>query len=141
MHPDVMDWDEDGNRKPLIDLLAVPHWIRGTLGPCLQGRRWSCSGSLGASERAKAADGRMALLSALGDCRWSWIAKGWELQERIDREKEVAQRSADMAFVEEQNPLSDDPIEMQRREAARAKLKDSWPDDPHDRRRSWKGWW
>lgn len=139
--PAVQLMAEDGSRAPLLDLLGVPKFKRASIGEVLGGRRFSTSGTLAPGTRAAAARDRMDLLSAFADGAWSSITSGWELAEREDLTAEKARRIRAKTLVEAKWPVSENPLEQRRREGELAKLYASWPSDPHERRRSWTGWW
>lgn len=139
--PRIGHWDANEGRVPLIELLRVTKRDRMPIGQLATLRRIGGSTSIGPSERRNAEAGRMKLLSALADGAWDQIDSGWELLERAEREHEREQRREAEERVKLEWPASGNQIELDNRRAALARLHDSWPRDPHMRRRAWKGWW
>ena len=139
--PRIGHWDANEGRVPLVELLRVPKRDRGSIGELTMVRRIGGSGSIGPGKRRIAEVDRMKLLSALADGAWDQIDSGWELLERAEREHEREQRRDAEERVKLEWPASDNQIEMDNRRAALARLHESWPRDPHARRRAWEGWW
>ncbi len=139
--PTIVHWTNEGIRQPLVGLLGVRLNARRALGALSSLRRTGTSQSLGPRAREEAQVEAMFLLSAFVDNAWSHIDHGWELDERLDRLSELAERRDALERVEFEWPSSTNQIEKDRKAEALASLRNSWPTDPHKRRRSWKGWW
>ncbi|MDB5583366.1 MAG: family ATPase [Bradyrhizobium sp.] len=139
--PTIKCWGRNGSREALPDLLQLPKWGRGAVGILSGGRRVSCSASLAPSCRAMAEADGMKLLSAFADGAWTALGDGWELDERACRAEERDRRQRQQALVEVRWPVSENEVEQARREDELRRLREGWPNDPRQRRRSWKGWW
>jgi hypothetical protein len=121
LDPKIMERGEDGRRQPLIELLGIPEKFRRQAGSIESLRRCGASHSISAGQRAMAP----APLSAFGDRAWSWLYRGWELNEFQDRIKEEGLREVvSIAKSEIGAPATDYSNE-----------------DPRKRSRSWVGWW
>jgi DNA polymerase-3 subunit gamma/tau len=141
LDPMALHWSEEGGRVPLLDLLDVPISLRRRGGALGGLRRWSASGSLGPTAQAEAARGRMSFLSVFADQAWSHLAAGWELQEHADRATERQRRGTEADALRALIAGTPTELEKRRLEEELRQLRDSWPADPHLRRRSWPGWW
>lgn len=141
LDPSIMDWDERGRRAPLLDLLKVPNKARHPVGHLVKLRGVGSSRSLGPDARKKVAANRMGFLSAFVDDIWSSVAGGWEFDEYRDRLAEREKRRDEEERIALEFPVSSNQLEQEAREKALAHLRSSWPADPKDRPRSWKGWW
>ncbi|HVK58593.1 MAG TPA: hypothetical protein VM735_07430, partial [Candidatus Kapabacteria bacterium] len=139
--PSTGHWDETSGRVPLAKLLRVPRPIQGAIGELHKLRRLSTSSSLGPQAEREAQEGRMKLLSAFVDNAWEWIDRGWELDEFDERRREQELRLEEEERIKAHWPDQPNPIERDSCNEELKRLRDSWPADPRQRRRSWAGWW
>jgi DNA polymerase III subunit gamma/tau len=124
---------EEGERQ-LLELLKIPK------------RAWRSSarikgGLLLASDllqpeaiEAASRDG-MEPLSAFDNGAWGWLRKGWESLEFLDRRALRDERQQQIAELEQIFGA-----ETAEGRAAIERLVKSWPSDPRDRQRTWRGW-
>ncbi len=78
---------------------------------------------------------RLEPLSAYDDMAWDEIATGWELEEFYERRAARAERERRLAGVLQR--LGADTSEAC---AEVERIVDTWPSDPRQRRRRWRGW-
>jgi hypothetical protein len=104
LDPALMVQDKQGKRQPLIELLGIGKDIRRPAG-VVHCQRYQMSNAINAEQREKAKAERLAYLSAFRDGAWSYLAKGWELQEHEDRKAQKRKRDQD---EEERRTLYDD---------------------------------
>jgi len=84
---------------------------------------------------------RFTPLSAFDDGAWSSLITGWELKERVDRDRDARLRKAQLRELGALHPPSEIAYEERERRLAIDEWLASWPSDPHLRRRSWQVWW
>lgn len=131
----------EGRRQRLVDVLRVPSRLRVPALPLAVGHRLRVSESIGASVRMKARDDGIGLLSPFADHAWDVLTNGWELSEFRERIREHDERARARAMIDAQWPVSGDDRLAQIRTAKLMELANSWPLDPRQRLRSWRGWW
>jgi len=128
-----------GEKLPLLDLLAIPPTKRRQPGPInirpFNGRLLGVSKLLSNEAIESATRNRMRFLSAFDDRAWTWITRGWELDEYLDRLEAKKDREDQVAVVFEQQDDVEGRLEALKR------LEEEWPDNPHIRERRWSGWW
>jgi hypothetical protein len=91
--------------------------------------------------QAEAFNKRLAFLSAFGDQAWSYLFTGWELDEYDDREREKEDRKNAELKIRLEWKKGVGQRQDQVLEAALEQLKNTWPQPPRLRLRSWEGWW
>jgi hypothetical protein len=77
----------------------------------------------------------MPFLSAIDDHAWSWITRGWELTEYVERKRERRVRENQLREIE------DTEIDDEKRAARRALAIEEWPKRARSRRRNRGEWW
>jgi hypothetical protein len=127
--------NEPGRARRLLDKLRVKKSLRRHPGP-VGHPVLEFSGCLTASAIDDACANHMGFLSAFDAHAWSWIRKGWERDECIDRQQEIRHRAemlsqAKRVWADEDDRL---PIEIEG-------LNASWAGGPESRARQWRGWW
>lgn len=127
-------------RALLVDLLKIPKSERRPAGILKEIARWGTSRELGPAARGHAEAANMPLLSAFRDLAWEHLATGWELREHRDRLDERRRRKEAEDLAAAEWPGEDD-LQTRRRCEALQRVLDSYPCDPHARRRTWSGWW
>jgi DNA polymerase-3 subunit gamma/tau len=138
--PEISHWKSQNARAPLVELLGAPRNEWGPVGALARIPRYTTSHTIAAGARKGAAVDRLGLLSAFKDAAWSEIDSGWELKEFEDRQGERRERADQEALILAQHNGSSD-LEVRRREQALAAWREAFPLDPHERARSWTGWW
>lgn len=144
MDPAAFHWpdsDAKGERAAVIDLLKIGTDMRYGLGDLGEVNAIGSSRSLAPASRRRAAEGKMAFLSAFEDCAWSRLQDGWELKEYGDRRQEQVMREEARERVELEFPAGSTTLEKQVHSEEMKKLISGWPEDPRLRARSWPGWW
>jgi DNA polymerase-3 subunit gamma/tau len=138
--PEITHWSDQGARAPLVDLLGAPRNEWGPIGTLAQVTRYTTSHSIAQGARKDAAVDRLGLLSAFKDAAWGEIDSGWELKEFKDRQVERRARVDQEALILAEHKGSSD-LEVRRRDEALAAWREGFPADPHERARTWTGWW
>ncbi|UGA43016.1 AAA family ATPase [Bradyrhizobium quebecense] len=129
--------DDEVFRSPysLLDYLRIPRKIRRQSGP-IRSPVLELSGALTTEAIEKSCVNNMTPLSAFDALEWSWIRRGWERKEYVDRQEEIKRRQDELARV--QRIWAAD---RGRQVAEAENLTKGWPSDPQNRNRSWRGWW
>jgi hypothetical protein len=130
-----------GERRALIDVLAIPKRLRETFDSFEVPQRCRPSRTINEKTQNKAAEERLAPLSAFGDKAWSDLFTGWELDEHLDRQREKEERAEALLKVRLEWPEGIGRRQDQVRAIALERLKTTWPQDPRRRLRGWEGWW
>ena len=138
--PQIAHVAADSSMKPLVELLGVPNAQRGPLGQLDELRRFSASQNLGPAARRAAALNKMKFLSAFKDTAWESIDKGWELDERGVRQRELDRRREAQDRVKAEWPGLNQ-IEVDHCQRDLMQLEAGWLNDPHHWPRSWPTWW
>jgi len=130
-----------GERIALIDLFRIPNRWRGITLASDANQAWRVSRTIGVSIQNLAKHQRMTPLSAFGDKAFDYLLTGWERLEYQDRRREKedrarAQLKIELDWREESGLLAKRAVA-----AALNKLRMSWPKDPRERLRTWRGWW
>lgn len=131
----------EGRRRWLVDLLGVPRVLRHPGQALSLAQRYRVSETIGVSAQARARRERMDCLSAFRDQAWSALTTGWELAEHDERRRELDERDQKRAVIMAHWPEGRDPLHDEVREVELERLRSSWPEDPRQRPRSWRGWW
>lgn len=131
----------EGQRRRLVDVLGVPAALRCAGQTLALKQRYRISETIGASAQARATRDRLACLSAFRDQAWSFLTTGWELAEYDERRRELGEREQALAAIMAHWPEGCDARHDQIREAELDRTRASWPEDPRQRPRSWRGWW
>lgn len=126
---------EPGGARQLLDKLRIKGSLRRHPGP-VRHAVLEFSGCLTTSATENASANHMGFLSAFDAQAWSWIRKGWERDECIDRQHEIMHRAeklsqAELLWAGEDN----------RRRIEIETLNASWAGAPESRARRWRGWW
>lgn len=139
LDPSIMHWSSENRRANLRDLLGVTAHANRSI-PALKDRLVGTSQSLSQAHRKCAETNKMKFLSAFRDGAWDWIDKGWEANEFRDRLATGAER---LNELERFRAMKDGatPLELKHLRTQEAHVIESWPSDPHDRPRTWIGWW
>ncbi len=140
LDPALFERSEEGERRPLKDLLGIPHRWCGPVGTVRCAKRRGASMSLRSSAQRIAAAERMPFLSALEDRAWQALDQGWELLEHRDRAAEAQRRNEAEGRVRGLF-ASDDDLTRARCAEEIARLRACYPLDPKERLRTWEGWW
>lgn len=126
---------EPGNARQLLDKLRIKKSLRRHPGP-VGHPVLEFSGCLTTGAIENACANRMGFLSAFDAQAWSWIRKGWERDECIDRQQEIRHRAEMLSQAERLWAGEDDrwrtEIEV---------LNARWAGGPESRARQWRGWW
>jgi hypothetical protein len=130
-----------GERRALIDVLSIPKRLRETFDSFAVPQRCRSSKTIGEKIQNKAVEDRLAPLSAFGDQAWTYLSTGWELDENADRQREKENREKARLKVRLDWPEGIGQRHDQVRAAVLEQLKQSWPQDPRRRLRTWPGWW
>ncbi|MGQ0686563.1 DNA polymerase III subunit [Bradyrhizobium sp.] len=138
--PDLVERDEAGLRRPLVDLLQIPRRWRGAVGDVGSAQGRGASKQLTHHARKIVANSEMDLLSALQERKWSELDQGWELRENFARLAERTRRENAMAQVHLRFEGSDELSTARREEELRA-LRSAFNPDPKSWLRKWSGWW
>jgi DNA polymerase III delta prime subunit len=131
-------WHRDGTRKPLRQLLGLKE--KAEASEPMSIKMTGASHSLSTAARQAAEKNKMRLLSAFKDAAWEEIDSGWEILEYCDRMREAATRDDQMRRVEYIGSPNNALSQKRHDEELEALLR-QWPDDPHDRPRTWIPWW
>lgn len=134
--PDLIATAENGKAQPLFELLGIPSSDLRPAG-AVNHARFQTTRSIWDEAVTRAQTDRMGFLSAFQDGAWSWLDRGWEIEEHRDRVREEMKRRKEVEDIRGlRNALSEAKVasELER-------LRASWPVDPRQRSRSWKGWW
>ncbi|MGB6984107.1 MAG: hypothetical protein WBD78_17075 [Methylocella sp.] len=140
LDPALFARSEVGERRPLVELLRIPHRWRGPSGTVRCTKRREASKSIRSSAQRIASAGRMPFLSALEDCAWTALDQGWELLEHRDRSTEVQRRQEEEGRIRALF-AGDDELTRARCAEEIARLRARYPLDPKKRLRTWEGWW
>lgn len=140
LDPSIRHWAADGRRLPLIKLLGAKATRQQSDEPLSRLKAVGVSHSLSRKALRAAEMDKMELLSAFKDTAWAFIDVGWETDEYRDRQAERAERQEQLARVEMLGG-PDNRLGQRRCDETRRKLIAGWADDPHDRPRTWTGWW
>lgn len=132
---------DDGERDALIDVLSISKRLREGFSILEVPQRWRVSETVGEQAQRKATVERLAPLSAFGDRAWGALFAGWELREYQDRQREKGERSRARMKIELEWPEGVGQRQDQVRAALLERVQTSWPLDPKQRLRSWRGWW
>src|SRR5207237_7098805 len=108
-----------GGARRLLDDLRVAKPMRRQTGP-IRHAVLEFSGALSSLSIESARANRMDFLSAFDARAWSWIRKGWERSEYLDRQREIAERARKLSDIERLW------LEEDRRRKEIAKLEASW---------------
>ena len=138
LDPAITHAGPDGAPAPVVDLLGVPAAQQRPAGDLTLHRTQTCQ-RLGRSARREA-NRRLPLLSAFADTAWTSVRQGWELDEYAHRRGELERRREAEALVQAKW-TGEGELEVRRCLQDLAALRASWPSEPHDRPRHWKGWW
>ncbi|MCW5701780.1 MAG: AAA family ATPase [Bradyrhizobium sp.] len=132
----VQDPDnEPGSARQLLDKLQIKRSLRRTPGP-VEHPVLEFAGCLTNSANEAACENHMGFLSAFDAQAWSWIRKGWELEECIDRQQEARQRAEGLLEAELLWGSDED-----RKRVEIEALGARWAGRPESRIRQWRGWW
>lgn len=123
-----------GGARRLLDDLRVSKGIRRQSGP-IRHAVLEISGALSSVAIETACANGMDFLSTFDARAWSWIRKGWERNEYLDRQREIAERERKLSDIERLWSDAD------RRRTEIQKLEASWSCGPENRQRRWRGWW
>jgi hypothetical protein len=130
-----------GERMALIDLFRIPdRWRRIS---SVSGANQACRAprTIGVSVQDLAKHQHMASLSAFADKAFNYLLTGWECLEYQDRRREKEDRARAILKVE-LDWREESGLQARRAVAAALnKLQMSWPKDPRERLRTWRGWW
>ncbi|KRR26209.1 hypothetical protein CQ14_21270 [Bradyrhizobium lablabi] len=126
--------NEPGGARRLLDNLRLRKSLRRVPGP-VGHPVLEFSGCLTTSAIKEASANHMAFLSAFDAQAWSWIRKGWERDECIDRQQEIRHRAEKLSQAERLWGEDD------RRRVEIEALNASWAGGPENRARQWRGWW
>lgn len=140
LDPHLVERDENGARRALVDLLHIPARWRGPAGIVTTAQGMGASQKLTRNARKIVTRGEMGLLSALRDRAWSQVDAGWELREYRARVAEIARRQNAMAQIDLRFPGNDE-LSAARREEELRMLRCTFNPDPKSWRRAWVGWW
>ena len=119
----------------LLDNLQIPRKIRRQSGP-IRNPVLEFSGALTAVSIEKSCVKNMLPLSAFDAQEWSWIRRGWERKEYVDRQGEIKRRQDELTKVQ-RLWAADHARQLVEAE----NITKGWPNDPESRNRSWRGWW
>jgi DNA polymerase III subunit gamma/tau len=134
---DITEWDDRyGKWRPVRELLGIDRDHEGSDAKILSTPLIILSERLARSSVKQACRNGLEPLSAFDDRAWDWVTSGWEVDEHIDRRHTRRERENDIRAVEVMH--SDDPELIV---PSIQSLAVTWPSDPHDRTRSWLGWW
>ncbi|MEN5084004.1 hypothetical protein ABE438_16105 [Bosea sp. TWI1241] len=131
----------EGRRRWLVDLLGVPRALRRPGQALSLAQRYRISETIGASAQARARRERLACLSAFRDQAWGALTTGWELAGHNERLRELDERDQKRAVIMAHWPKGRDPLHDEVRASELERLRSSWPEDPRQRPRAWRGWW
>ena len=95
-----------GERRALINVLSIPKRLRETFDSFEVPQRCRVSKTIGEKTQNKAAEERLAPLSAFGDEAWSYLFTGWERHEHLDRQREKEERENELLKVRLEWPES-----------------------------------
>jgi hypothetical protein len=132
---------DQGERKALIDVLAIPKRLRETFDSFAAPQRCRVSKTISEKLQTEAFDQRLAFLSVFGDQAWSNLFTGWELAEYLERQREKEDHKNAQLKTLLQWPEGVGQLQDRVREAELQRLKATWPQDPRFRLRAWTGWW
>jgi hypothetical protein len=124
---------------PLVDALNIAPADQRPAG-AVTCRRYVTSQSIGLRARHAVEVEQMGLLSAFETGAWDQVARGWELREHRDRERERSGRRRAVQDLERLFP-DRDGLERAEFEARLIALRAEWSEDPRKRPRNWRGWW
>lgn len=140
LDPDLVERDEFGARRALVDLLRIPARWRGPIGTVLTSQGMGASRPLTRNARKIVALGEMGLLSALRERVWLHVDSGWELQEYRARLAEITRRESAVAQINLRFPRNDE-LSTARHEEELRMVRSAFNPDPKSWRRAWAGWW
>ena len=140
LDPALQERGQNGERRPLVELLSIPVAWRAPVGPLFRGRVRGASQTLGPDAQREASASNMHFLSAVKDRAWGHLDSGWELGEFVDRRAELARRRDDEQRLRALYPDHDE-LAQARRQRALAELTETRSSDARMRLRSWRGWW
>ncbi len=141
LDPAILDWDEGGRRRPLIDLIGVPVRARRPAGVLEGVQRRGASDSLGPAAQDRACAEGFPPLSAFADRAWSALPTGWEIAEHAAREAERADRAEALRQIDALWPPGGSAaVGIKRREMLRAHAQ-RCSSPARLRPRRWPVWW
>lgn len=140
LDPTILARAENGERKPLAELLRIPKRWRAPVAGAKSPQSRGSSESLGPGRQKVCQSERMPLLSAVGDRVWRFIDSGWELQEHMDIQAEHSRRAIAEDELRAQFLGADELSQARLDEELRA-LRETYPLDAKLRLRKWEGWW
>lgn len=123
-----------GDARRLPDDLRVATHMRRQTGP-VRHPVLEFSGALSSVSIENAQANGMQFLSAFDARAFSWVRKGWERSEHLDRQHEIAERRRKLSDIERLW------VDADRRRNETEKLEASWRHRPESRPRRWRGWW
>jgi DNA polymerase-3 subunit gamma/tau len=140
LDPSIFARSSTGVMAPLVELLAIPRRLRGPSAGACCGQSFGRSESLGPTARQQAEADNFEFLSAFRDGAWDHLYIGWQLDEFAARQREIKKREQEEAKLRTLFDANSD-LSRARLTQSLAELRSSWPCDPRERRRPWRGWW
>ena len=140
LDPTLTGRDEEGNKRPLVDLLRIPACWRGPIGDLRTAQAIGASKALTRTARRRISHSDMPLLSALNEWAWRHLDAGWEIDEHGARDTEAARRESAITQVNLRFPDRDELSVARRGEECLA-FRAAFDRDPKSWLRTWVGWW